>query len=302
MHTVISPRKPLLAAAMSLILPGFGQLYNGEVNKAIWLFLIFAFLTLPAMAFLALYLPAGWMMPALVISLAASLAVWIYGIADAWRTAAGMTSYVARSWQASGAYMLVLILCNLIGFPLVINYVRNHQVAPYRVPSTSMEPGILQGDYFFADKRYNCPGCKQEVKRGDIALFAYPNNRTLLYIKRIIGLPGDHVQIRGTEISVNGKPLTMRTTHENGEILTTESAEGKQWQAKWSAALPTHSEIELTVPPGQVFVLGDNRSASTDSRAFGTVPLFDVVGKGRQIWLSLSKDGIRWSRMGKVME
>ncbi|MGZ3241554.1 MAG: hypothetical protein ACXWJK_15090, partial [Burkholderiaceae bacterium] len=99
MQNVTQARKPLLAALMSFVLPGFGQLYNGELNKAIWLFLGFAFLTVPGMALIALYLPNGLMLPTLLISLVMTLSTWVYGIVDAWRSARSKQDYSTCSWQ-----------------------------------------------------------------------------------------------------------------------------------------------------------------------------------------------------------
>ena len=280
----IQPRKPLLALLMSLVLPGFGQLYNGEVNKAIWLFLGFALLSIPAVALVAHYLPDGWMLAALCLSLAAALCLWVYGMVDARRQAQRRPQYRPERWQVSGMYLLVLLVCNGLALPLLIDFVRTYQVESFRIPSASMEPAVLKGDVLFADKRYNCPGCKQGIRRGDIAIFTYPNDRTLKYIKRIIALPGDRVQIKGREIQVNGRPLSSAAAAVQDDAQT----QGE--------------DADLLVPAGQVFVLGDNRSNSYDSRKFGTVPMQDVVGRARQVWFSYGPQGVRWARLGALLE
>jgi len=292
----IKPRKPWVALAMSLVLPGFGQLYNGEPNEAIWLFLVFAFLCIPGIAIVALYLPSGLMLPALLLSLIATLGLWVYGMVDAWRGATSRPDYQPAAWQLSGVYLLVLILCDIVALPMLTGYVRTHVVESFRIPSTSMAPSVMQGDILFADKRYNCPGCKADIRRGDIAIFVYPNNRTRLYIKRIIALPGDRVQIHGAVVSVNGQPLSQ----ENDATL--ETLEGRRWHIRPAPAAQSNADVDLTVPPGKVFVLGDNRAASTDSRIFGVVPMQDVVGRARQVWLSLGDDGVRWARLGTVLQ
>lgn len=294
------PRKPALALVMSLLLPGFGQLYNGEINKAIWLFLGFALLSAPGVAFVALYLPAAAMLPVLLASIAATLAIWLYGTIDAWRGACRRREYQSAPWQVSGLYALVFILCEVIVLPLTIDFVRSHEMESFRIPSASMSPGILPGDILFADKRYNCGGCRRAVGRGDIAIFTYPNDRTLKYIKRVIALPGDQVRVHGTDVTVNGKPLTRQTTSTAAGIETTESEDDRQWRVLW--AKDAEGEADLTVPPGQVFVLGDNRAASKDSRHFGTVPLEDIVGLARQIWFSHGPEGVRWTRLGLVVQ
>ena len=297
------PRKPLLALCLSLALPGFGQFYNGELNRAIWLFLAISLLVIPGMAAIALHLPASVMMPALVLATATALGLWVYAAVDAWRGARRRGNHVRPAWQTSGAYALVLLACDGLALPLLEVYVHDHQVASFRIPSHSMEPGILAGDVLFADRRYNCPDCRIAVARGDVAIFTYPNDRTLNYIKRIIALPGDRVRISGHTVWVNDQPLSGSEVRTPDGVMVTERSGGREWRVRWNADAGATADLQLTVPAGQVFVLGDNRSASKDTRDFGTVPLYDVSGRARQIWFSWAPEaGLRRQRLGMVVQ
>ena len=307
------PRRSWLALFMSLVLPGFGQLYNGEVNKAIWLFIGFALLSVPGVALCALYLPSGWMMPSVVTGLILTLLIWLYGMVDAWRNASGKQEYIRKNWQISGVYAVIFLLCNMVALPLLMRYVIDHQVQSFRIPSSSMEPGVVRGDILFADKRYNCPGCQTAVQRGDVAIFTYPNNRTQLYIKRVIGLPGDHVRMAGHTVWINDKSLSTEERTVPSGVTVTEKLNNRQWQVQWlesgkpaadkSVTEKSVTDFSLTVGAGQAFVLGDNRNSTQDTRHFGTVPLQDIVGKAHQVWYSSSPhEGIRWERLGMLLD
>ena len=302
MYTIVVPRKPLLALLMSLILPGFGQLYNGEPNRAIWFFLVYFGLGAPALALIALYVPSSAMLAALILALCMILALWVYGMIDAWTSARRQPDYMVRSWQSSGMYVLVLLTCALTVQPLLASYVRNHEVESFRIPSSSMQPTLMPDDFIFADMRYNCPECKQAVSRGDIVIFTFPNNRTLYYLKRIVGLPGERVQIKGHEVLINGQPLNISDVPGNLGTQVSEGNDARRWQVWWSIQQTQQPELDVTVPAGEVFVLGDNRNLSVDSRDIGCIPLQDVVGRVRQIWFSRADAAIRWNRMGKVVD
>jgi len=298
--TLSKPRKSVLALLMSVMLPGFGQLYNGETNKAIWIFLVVSLVSIPLLAVVALHLPGGWMMAALLMSLGLTLATWIYSMIDAWRSARRQVDYQLKPWQVSGLYPLVFVLCNVIALPLMVGYTRSHQVESFRIPSISMEPTVLKGDFIFADKRYNCPNCKQGIARGDIVIFVNPNNRSHYYIKRIVALPGDRVQIAGNDVSINGKPLAVRADASANGTHVVEQAGGRQWKVFWMTKGATYADTDVVIPNGQVFVLGDNRGMSQDSRHFGPVPMADVIGKARQVWFSYD-NSVRWDRLGKTL-
>jgi signal peptidase I len=302
MDNAIERRKPWLAALMSAVLPGFGQLYNGEANKALWTFFTFGFFIIPFWALTVTYLPDGWLIPTLILATGICIGIWFYAIGNAWSMASKAADYVLKPWQVSGTYLGALVVCGVFALPLIYTNVRGRLIEPFKIPSTSMHPSVLKGDFITADKRYNCPGCKLSAQRGDIAIFVYPNDRSFNYIKRIIGLPGDQIKLSGREIFLNGKSLKISESKTDQGLQVLEAWNDKQWNVTWSGAGTPLPSVELTVPPGQVFVLGDSRDASKDSRDFGTVPLQDVVGRARQVWWSSGDEGIRWGRLGKVLE
>ncbi len=292
-------RSPLIAALMSASLPGFGQLYNGQLNKAAWIFVIFASLTIPVSAAIALWLPAPLTVPLQLLGGILAISVWLYAIINAWITARHRDNYTLRPWQTSGLYAVVFIICNLITMPLLTISVRTHLVQPFTTPSNSMSPTVLAGDYLFANMSYNCPYCLAKVNRGDIAILINPNKRNFFYIKRVIGLPGDSIEISNNQLLINGESAQYDTSdqqHENFDRVKEQSG-NRQWEVQWQTD-KTEDFPATIVEPGHVFVLGDNRDASNDSRLIGQIPLSDIKGLARQIWFSRSKEGIRWDRIG----
>jgi signal peptidase I len=279
MNKDFAPRRPWLAAIFSAVLPGFGQFYVGEANRALGFFLAFMLLQIPFLIMVSLFLPIGFTAPAVLLSTVVSIGIWIFGIVDAWRLARRLNPFVPAAWQTRTVYLTVFLLTVFVLLPSVIGYVRSNLVQAFRIPSGSMKPTLLPGDMLFADMRYNCIWCKNVVQRGDVAIFVYPNNRTFHYVKRIIGLPDDTVEINKGQLKVNDKVVE----------------DGFDIDKSVNMSL-------RTVAPGHVFVLGDNRNASNDSRKFGEVPISDVVARPRQIWFSLGEDGIRWDRIGQAVQ
>ncbi len=290
------PRRPGLALALSALLPGLGQLYNGQLNKGLLLFIAFAFVSTPFIALVALWLPAGWLLPLLLLALISTLGLYLYGLADAWRGARRSTGYRLRDWQQPGVYLALLLFGYLVVLAGSTDYLRGNLVESFRIPSASMEPGVLPGDFLFADKRVNCPGCKHRLRHGDVAVFVYPNDRTLYYIKRVVGLPGDEIRITDREVFVNG--ASIRRSVDAGAAVET-GAQG-DYPVNWAQG--ESEPRSWRVPQGEVFVLGDNRNATRDSRELGTIPLRDVVGRANQVWFSYDREtGVRWERLGRVI-
>ena len=204
---------------------------------------------------------------------------------------------------------------------LVVFLLRSFLVEPFRIPSGSMMPGLLAGDFILVNKYtygLRLPVLNRKVvdlnspARGDVMVFRFPGDPSVNYIKRVIGLPGDKIAYRDKQLTINGQPMPQTpdgdyTYSESGEHLifarrVREQIDGVAHDILLSEGLNT-GVLEFTVPEGQYFVMGDNRDRSNDSRYWGTVPEGNVVGRAFFIWFSwdMAKGGIAWSRIGNTI-
>jgi signal peptidase I len=202
---------------------------------------------------------------------------------------------------------------------IVIWTVRSFIIQPYVVPTGSLEPTIQPGD-FIAVTQYSY-GVRMPIlgdvlipvaqpQHGDIALFRWPGNRDILYIKRVVGLPGDHIAYRNKTLYINDKPMPQHVVVDNilqdeagHRIHVTEKKESlmnHEHRIQQYADIEDAQWIDVVVPPHHYFMMGDNRDNSSDSRAWGMVPDQNLVGKAQFIWLSLANHPftIRWDRIG----
>lgn len=217
-------------------------------------------------------------------------------------------------WREYLTTLILAVLCAL--------FVRNYLVTAYKVPTGSMQPSLKPGDFIFCSRlSYGIPvpftGKMWGVslpKRGDLLVFTYPNQPQVTYVKRVVGLPGDRVQIINGRLHINEKPLQYERLDDVGQEnpspanfdIYQESFEGGHWRVIFQKKSEDKNFGPLVVPPDEVFLLGDNRDASDDSRYWGTVPMAQVLGRVVLIWLSLdwqNKWGgdrypsVRWERV-----
>ncbi|HPE60706.1 MAG TPA: signal peptidase I [Thiolinea sp.] len=299
----IRPRHPWLAAILSLGFPGLGQLYNGAPNRAAWVFMGCILPVLPGFALALEVFPAPTNLQVYLLFLLLAALVWLYGIIEAWRDAGRKQHFIPYSWQGTGIYLLAVLLLGEVVLPAWSTHIRQHQFELMRIPSASMEPQLVAGDIIAVDKSYNCPGCGETVGYGDIVIFAYPNDPGMNYIKRIIGLPGDRVRMRSGRLYLNGNALTRRQQSQGGLQTVMEQQGEKSWVAIWKPDGNHPVDFDLTVPPGQAFVMGDNRGFSRDSRAFGPISLGTIRGRAAEIILSYNRrlGGLQIQRSGLAL-
>jgi signal peptidase I len=192
---------------------------------------------------------------------------------------------------------------------LVVFLIRSYLVEPFKIPSGSMMPTLLTGDFILVNK-YTY-GLRVPVlnnvffemgkpQRGDVMVFHFPKNPTLDYIKRVVGLPGDRVAYREKQLYINDKPVNL-VFEDNYDYVAPSLNQIAAKRYKEQLGGHRHDILlvdeapvmngEVVVPQGHYFVMGDNRDNSNDSRFWGFVPENNIVGKAFMIWWNFDNFG-----------
>jgi signal peptidase I len=305
------PREPLIAALGNLSGIGLGQVYAG--GAAIGLLLLGAMmLTMLLVGGIVLWLPPSPLV---------AILIWLLPIGDTcaaavlgWRAArAAPQPFLPRwynRWYWYLAYGLVAYAALSLG---ALPYFKHHVVEAFRVPSGSMAPTVLVGDFLMVT-RTSAAG--RPPPRGAVVVFELVEEPGLQAIKRVVGLVGDTLAMRGGQLMRNGLAVRepyVRHDPTPARAEPSERAKMRAWQiGHFAGPVPDAYNPNvsdwgpLVVPAGMVFLLGDNRDHSYDSRHYGFVPLANVRGRPRLVYWSCeppaAPDRIRWSRLGHAIE
>ena len=297
-------RIPWVAMALSFLSAGVGHIYCGQILKGLLLY--FSLFAVPLLCMVAAIVEpsAGVLVGFVLLPIALVIIIYIYAACDSYQVAQREGSdYHLKDYNRVSLYWL-LILVELV-YPISLTAgVREFVYEAFYLPERSMAPSFLAGDRVLVNK---LRARKRFPERGDLVVFRNPGpTGGRIFIKRVVAVAGDHVAIDGDEVVINGKPLQRdRIPLESLDGIRDriqgdpfyESNSGARYKVMYGDGSLAEADVEpaeFEVPPRNVFVLGDNRDRSRDSRHFGTIHAGDIIGEVDYIYYPAGT----WSRFG----
>jgi signal peptidase I len=295
-----SPRSPGIAVLLGVLFPGLGHQYVGEPRIALRVLLCIG-VGWPIVLALAVLVDRDPLLT-LAFSIGIGISVQLGLGADAYRRAKRHGDrYELRPCNRGGAYLRYIALWLVL--VLVPSELRTmFVVESFSTTTSSFEPTLRAGDRFVVTK---LTSRDRNPQRGDIVVFEYPDDPRERFVKRLIGLPGETVAIYGDgSVEVDGVPLVREAVaapqgakdNENAWYFLERTPEGASYVVRMITVrdelvdAPTRAAV-YEVPAGTMFVIGDNRNQSHDSREFGPVKLSSLVGRARAIWSPMRRAG-----------
>lgn len=282
----------LIPVFFSFLLPGMGQLYNGQAVKAAGILVgLFLFFVINTTLWLHVTGPAQY--PLFLTLVGLVVVLWAYAQID--------TIVVARRprgerrWYQRWHGFLPVFLAVTILLNVVANLVRESYVEPFANPTESMLPTVWVGDRFYVDKRKES---LREWKRGDLILYRSPQNPSVTYLKRILGIAGDTVEKTKDGMKVNGiaasepQPCEKSTLPDDFPSALCRLEKSGEREYFILAGTTPETMPKVTLPEGTIFVIGDNRP----NTSYGPIPVTAAIGRPLKTWYATT-----WQRMGRAL-
>ncbi|MDC0336406.1 signal peptidase I, partial [Pseudodesulfovibrio sp.] len=267
---LVKRRKPWLAALLSLIATGLGQVYNGQWKKGL---VFFCIELVVGYSLITLFSSFPWMVASIGVLLGFNLLI----SGEAFVTARRAGSYALKPYNRNWLYILILVF-NLVSGAAMEMVIEGYYFQSFKVPSGSMLTTLRVGDHFMSEMLSD----SAVIGRGDITVFEMPDGDKY-FVKRIVGLPGETIKIINKYVHVNGialdEPYVRHTK---------------------SDTVPIRDNFgPVKLGPGEYFLMGDNREASYDSRWFGPIDRATIIARAKYIYFPGDVGSDEWSeRLG----
>ncbi len=260
----VKKRYPIIAFLLSFICPGLGQIYNGHFRKG-----VIYFIGLPLVPIIFSFLCFTFY--GMILWLIIILGFFVFILIDALLGAVKLKAMALKPFNRWYFYLIIFLLSAVIIRPLLAWTIANNIIKAYKTPSSGMEPALMVGDYLIANRRIYR---SEKPKRGDIIVFEFPKDPSKQFTKRVIATEGEKVMI------------IRNRTYINDQLI----------DDPWGHFTMPRSSIEdwgpVRVREGSLFVMGDNRDNSQDSRFWGFVNMEKVKGKALYVYWAKNKTRI----------
>jgi len=307
-------RRPWLAFFLTQLCPGLGQLYNGDIQ---WVVISFVLsLAVAVLSEIFLFDTLGKLLFAVGFGLFLDTLLSIQAFIKARR----VNAMELRPYQRWWVYLLFTLV--LYGLPDGYGYLLPSRIRSFQIPSESMVPNLLVGDRLVAD---GWAYWHSDPKRGDIIVFDYPKDPATKFVKRLVGLPGDKIELKRGELYINDQNVPQRRT--SSPLFEDRGWRAAEYVEDLLGVEHTIHRMQpendsnygpITVPPDHYFMMGDNRDRSSDSRVWGFVTRDQIIGRMVYVYFSWDSGayeqmrqnaptdpgsaifaGIRWARLGQ---
>lgn len=284
-----------IATLFNVLAPGFGYIYVGLPKK--WLiYMGIAFVNyLITMFFIGIYYNG------LLLSLIISLIIYLFAIVDVAKFIKAHPVVEMNRWMKPSSMLGLFVLLMIVG----LGAKKLARLENFVIPSGSMCPALHIGDRFIVEKRV-------PVVAGDIVVFRSPKDQGIHFAKRVVAVGGDKVLIQKGNVAVNGQNLFISPLEYNEKMsegcgqdfekLAAKAFKGQVGQSEMTFLLDGHTglddTVEIMIPPGQYFVMGDNYNNSMDSRLIGSIVEEDIIGKALYVAYSFNHLTVAWDRFG----
>lgn len=266
-------RKPFFAALLSSITPGLGQVYNGQIIKGGILFLA-TFLLIFILSFTGLQYQFYGMFAIILFV----LFFWLFIVVESFFAARKIKEITPKLYNRWYVYLILALLAlglDIISADFFMKDVLG--IKFYKIATNSMQPSVLKGDHLIVNLKYYK---SKNLHRGDLVVFEFPANPSKEFLKRVVALEGEKLEIKNKRIFINDRPITEDyKIHLDSRVFVEKSDY-------------SYNDFERDnfgpsiIPSDHCFVMGDNRDNSMDSRHMGHLPLSNIKGKAVYIYFS----------------